>query len=294
MKWKVLFIENTTRCNLRCPGCKRPRTDNKDMPMEVYEATLSTFEKEPIENANFFWRGEPTLDARLPEMIQMAKERGYTTYTSTNTATPLLHNKKYVRRLLSSLDRICICVDGYDQQTLGTYRKGANWEITVKNLETIARTNTECIKEMRTLMFKYNEGHEEKFVEMAKKYKMDMLNFGIPIINGRRKITHDEADKWLARNKKYQRYEKIGDEWTHKSRAACTLIPIISVTGDIAPCCYDWKIRHPLGNVLHDDVKKINNNIKRIQGMAMNMSLSMCRRDCFIANTGVNVKNKLS
>jgi len=73
LRWKVLFVENTTRCNLRCPGCKRPRTNNQDMSMEVYKATLSIFQSEPIENIAFFWRGEPTLDARLPLMIKMAK-----------------------------------------------------------------------------------------------------------------------------------------------------------------------------------------------------------------------------
>lgn len=292
--WKVLFIENTNRCNIQCPGCKRPRTGNQDMSEEVYEAALSTFAEEPIDTVSFFWRGEPTLDSRLPEWVETAKSRGYMTYTSTNTVTPLLHNRDYVLRLLKSLDRICICVDGYDQETLAHYRKGSNWRTLIKNLETIARIKTECKKEMRTLMFKYNEGHEDDFIRMAKKYKMDTLNFGLPIINGRRVLKEREAEVWLADNKKYRRYKVMNKRWVHKSRAACTMIPIISVTGEIAPCCYDWKIEHSLGNVLHDSIETINKNVERIWAKAWKMQLPMCSRDCFNANTGVNVIQRLS
>lgn len=291
--WKVLFVENTTRCNLQCPGCKRPRTDNQDMSMEVYEATLSTFEEEPIENISFFWRGEPTLDKRLPKMVEMASERGYKTYVSTNSVTPLLHDENYVSRLLKALDRICFCVDGYDQKTLGTYRRGASWNTLIENLETIARIDADCHREMRTLMFKYNEGHEEEFVEVAKKYGMDVLYFGLPIINGRRTITQEEAGTWLANNRKYQRYMKSGDAWIHKSGSLCTMIPIISVTGEIAPCCYDWKIEHPLGNVLYDDIETINQNIRNLHPQAMAQKLSMCSRDCFLPNVEVNITNRL-
>ena len=291
--WKVLFIENTNRCNLHCPGCKRFYSNEQDMSEEVYEATLSTFSVEPIDTVSFFWRGEPTLDKRLPEWVERAKSLGYKTYTSTNTATPFLHHRGYVSRLLDSLDRICICVDGYDQESVARYRQGSNWRTIIKNLETIASVETECKKEMRTLMFKYNEGHEDDFIRMAKKYKMDTLNLGLPIINGHRVLNKTEADIWLADNKKYRRYKMVNKQWVHKSHIGCSMIPIISASGEIAPCCYDWKIEHSLGNVLYDSLETINKNVERAWIQAQKKKFSMCKRDCFIANTGVNVIQQL-
>lgn len=291
--WDVLFIENTSRCSLLCPGCKRPRTGASDMPMKVFKTALEKMPTEDTRAVSFFWRGEPTLDPRLPKMAQIAKSYGYTTYTSTNTATPLLHDKDYVSRLLSSMDRICFCVDGYDQRTLSIYRQGADWNMLLKNLDVISKTKTKCIKEMRTLMFRYNENHEEKFKELARKYGMHRLFFGRPIVNGKRRLTDEEADFWVAKKKIYRRYAKKGGVWVHMGKPGCNFIPIVSVNGDIASCCYDWNVRHPLGNIMTDSMEKINKNFYRLEHLGKQQKLSMCRTDCFIPNFAVNSKNQL-
>ena len=57
--WHALFVENTTRCNLDCPACKRPKK-NLDMEMETYKTILSKFTDEKTRTISFFWRGEPT------------------------------------------------------------------------------------------------------------------------------------------------------------------------------------------------------------------------------------------
>ena len=292
--WPVLFIENTNRCNLLCPGCKRPRTGNIDMPMEVYEAALSKLVEDETRAASFFWRGEPTLDARLPKMVQMASDIGLQTYVSTNSSTRLLRNPDYVSELLGVLDKICYCVDGYDQDSISKYRIGSSWMAIIRSLETMADVKTKCHKEMRTLMFKFNEGHEREFIDIANRYGMNELFFGLPIINGKRKLSEEEVAFWLATNKKYRRYRKYLDEWVHRGRSVCNFIPIVAANGEIASCCYDWKIRHSLGNVLTDSIEQINAKFAQTKRLATKLELSMCRTDCFIPSFAVNVKVKLS
>lgn len=292
--WPVLFIENTNRCNLLCPGCKRPRTGNIDMPMEVYEAALSKMPDDETHSVSFFWRGEPTLDARLPKMVQMAKDAGFNTYTSTNSSTRLLRNPDYVSELLGSLDRICYCVDGYNQSSISKYRRGSSWKAIIRSLETMADVKTECHREMRTLMFRFNEGHENEFIDIAKHYGMDELFFGLPIINGKRLLSREEADEWLAINKKYRRYWKRPGGWAHRGGNVCNFIPIVSADGTIASCCYDWKINYPLGNVLKDDKESINAKVRETIRLAKKQELSMCKVDCFIPTFAVNIKVKLS
>lgn len=291
--WKSLFIENTTQCNLNCPSCKRNREYMKYMSQEVFDATMSKLPDEETKLVTFFWRGEPTFDRRLPSWSEFAQDMGFITYTSTNTSTPLLHDEEYVSALLNSFNRICFCVDGYNQETLSRYRRGADWNTVLKNLEVISKFNTKCHKEMRVLRFRYNDGHDEEFIDMAKRYNMDSLNFGVPIINGKQFITDEEAEEWLSINKRYQRYVKVNNGWKHLGGSTCTFIPIVSVTGEIASCCYDWNISHSLGNVLTNTRAEINLKLLRTRRIGRQHKLSMCKKDCFIPSIKTNINVKL-
>jgi len=260
------------------------------MSLDALAKILNKFSNQEIRRVNFFWRGEPTLHRFLPEMVDMAKKRGYETYISTNTVTKNLGNREYVSKLLASLDKLTVCVDGYNQKTLSKYRIGSNWGTLIKNLETISSIETDCFKEMRTLMFRYNENHENDFMGLAVKYNMDSLSLGLPIINAKQELTQKEADKWLARRPKYQRYQKERDRWIHKTTEGCIPIPIITVTGEVAICCYDWKIRYSLGNILRDSLKTINKRIEKIIPLATEKKLSICSKDCFLSRIVVNIK----
>jgi len=266
--WKVLFIENTARCNLSCPSCKRPREHAKDMSWKVYNTALSKMPDEETRAVSFFWRGEPTLDPRLPAMAVKAKNMGFTTYTSTNTSTP-------------------------DQASLEKYRRGAKWDTVIKNLETIASVESNCKLEMRTLMFRHNEGHEDDFRRLAEEYGMHVLYFGLPIINGKKILSKDEADRWLSRAKIYRRYRLQDGAWIHRGKPTCNFIPIVSASGDIASCCYDWNIKHSLGNILRDDMKTINRRFIKLKQLAYHRKLSMCEEDCFVPSFPVNKVHKL-
>ena len=263
------------------------------MPFEVFKAALSKLPDKTTRCVTFFWRGEPTLDRRLPGWGRIAQERGFYTYTSTNTATPLLHNENYVSTLLDSFDRICFCVDGYDQESVNRYRVGTDWDTLLLNLETISSFETKCRKEMRVLMFRYNESHIQRFIDMAKRYKMDSLRFGLPIINGNRVLGEEEAEMWLAEDRKYQRYTKHDEGWVHRGGRTCNPLPIISVTGEVAPCCYDWQLNHPIGNILHDSKTQINRKYVKVSRLAKRYKLSMCQSDCFVPTFKVNVPVKL-
>jgi MoaA/NifB/PqqE/SkfB family radical SAM enzyme len=265
-----------------------------DMEMDTYKTLLSKFHGNRIRKVNFFWRGEPTLDDRLPTMAAMAKKEGYVTYTSTNSVTPNMANKKYVSSLLSSLDRITVCVDGYDQKTLRKYRRGASWDSLIKSLETTSEVKSDCSKEMRVLMFKHNENHEKEFMKLARKYNMDKLFFALPIINGKRVLSTVEADKWLSVKRRYRRYELKKEQWVHRDGGLCEFMPIISASGDIAVCCYDWNIKHNLGNIVSDDLETINRNIEKIRPLARKRKLDICKADCFVPGIPVNLESRFN
>jgi len=283
-----LYIEPTDVCNLHCPACRRSQ-GTTFMQLDTFKKILGKIQSTKVNQIAFFWRGEPTLSPFLPAMVEYAKRRGCRTFTSTNMATPNLHDLQYVSKLLSSLDRLEVCVDGYDQTTIQKYRVGTNWETLVKNLETISRVPTKCNKEMRVLMFKHNSGYKPYFRGLAKKYNMTKITFGLPIIEGKMRLTTKEADEWLSSEEKYQRYEKQGEFWVHKTKKTCVMLPVITVNGDVSICCYDRYLEHPIGNLLTDRMEQIIDNLDRIKPQMMRRQLNICNEYCFLPRKGLTI-----
>lgn len=260
------------------------------MLFETFKKILHKLRDEEVSRISLFWKGEPCLSPHLPKLAKYARSLGYWTSVSTNTAVHSLHDRKYISDLLSGLDKIQLCVDGWNQETLSKYRVGAKWGILLRNLEVIGSVSTRCRKDMRVLMFKYNEGHESKFRSLAKKHNIDTILWGLPIINAKRVIPQEEADKWLAENPKYQRYEKVKARWTHKTLESCKPSPGINVWGDMYPCCYDRRMEHPLGNILTDSLEEIKLKFEELKPQMKRRPWRVCNESCFFSKIGVNIE----
>lgn len=267
------------------------------MTVEIYKKILSKLNREKAlgrkEWIIHHWRGESCLSPYLPDIAEYTKSMGYINYVSTNTVVPLLSDKSYVTKLLNNLTRLNVSVDGYNQETLSLYRGvNASWKLLLKNLEVISSISTNCVKEMRVLMFKYNEGHEDFYRKLAEKYNMTRISFGRPIINYKMKLTEKEVETWLAENPKYQRYKQVNDDWVLK-RGKCTMVkrripPVISVHGSVHPCGNDWGLQYNLGNVLTDDWNLIVQRFNKMKQVMRRKALSMCRNLCCVSNEKVD------
>ena len=247
-------IEVTDACNLFCGACKTPHGNNFMTPERF--TLLAQKLKGRVTHISLHWRGEPCLHPLLPELAHISQEHGFYTWLSTNAAVPNLSKPDYVKRLLGNLDWIEVCVDGYNDETAGKYRVGAKWSQIQSNLETISNVETDCVKTMRVLMFKYNDGKEDIYREMAERYNMDELIFAQPLIGLKEPLTNEVAEEWLSENPKYQRYHQTGDIWL-RSTGGCGSNPLISVHGTVYPCGLDWDLEYPLGNLKTNKWSKI-------------------------------------
>ena len=75
----VLMIENTNHCNAECVMCPRDTLSRKRgyMDFELFEKIIrevSSVKRKPVTHLHGF--GEPLLDKRLAERIQLAKTSG--------------------------------------------------------------------------------------------------------------------------------------------------------------------------------------------------------------------------
>jgi len=292
--FKHLYIEPTNRCNLRCFSCLRDYSARDEMSLEIFKEILYKIIKSigKPKQISFFWRGEPTLNPKLPEMVRVAASEGIYTYVSTNST--LLYKENYARRLLKYLDKIELCVDGYNQETIEKYRSGISFEAVIKSLRTVGNIRSKTLREMRVLMFRWNDGKEDFYRDLAKRYNFDLISFALPIIYlGSMSLTKKIVNEYLHPQRKYQRYERRGDIFIHKGAPHCTINvkeqPIIAVDGTIYPCCYDRFGQFPLGNILTDDLREINRRIEEIQPLMYKKAL-LCWKYCF--NTTIKTDYK--
>lgn len=123
-----LFIESTTRCNLRCAMCvkqtKGCEIGEADMPLALYERLLPAMAKTRVLVLNGI--GEPLLHPELPRMVALARqampEVGWIGFQS--NGLPLTRER--ARDLLAAgLDKLCLSVDSCVPETLREVRAGA-------------------------------------------------------------------------------------------------------------------------------------------------------------------------
>lgn len=302
-----IYVEVTNACILNCRSCiSWTKHGTSFMSLETFEPLLKRIAARGYKKMWFYWRGESYLHPKLPEMMEMAKKSGLQTFCPTSFCTPTLSDETYVKKLLKNITRFSFNLDGYDQESLGKYRAGANWDITMNNFETVSRL-AETIKPplgiyLRVLMFRYNEQHIKFFQDLVKKHKaIKGISYIRPTILGKNVLTRQEAAEWLAVNPKYQRYTKIDYRmlpekwlfrgkvvkrtrdhvWIHNHSLQCGSGAIaISVDGDVPCCGQDTDLKHSLGNIFTDTFRTIRRNHNKLAAKMFYRQLGICKTRC--------------
>lgn len=122
-----LFVETTTRCNLRCRMCVKETWDRSAMEGEMTDETFATLEPAfpHLEALVLNGVGEPLLDPRLEDFIRRAKalmpRRSWIGFQSNGM---LLDEERAVSLLEAGLDRLCISADALDPDIFREIRRG--------------------------------------------------------------------------------------------------------------------------------------------------------------------------
>ena len=290
------------------------------MSLKTFKTILDKICDADFERMWFFWRGESYLHPKLPEMMELAKERGMQTFCPTSFSTRYLSDEAYVEKLLKNITRFSFNLDGYDQKSLSKYRVGADWDIALKNLETVNNVAQTIKPEkgiwLKVLMFRYNERHKQFFDDLPEKYSgLSGVSYVRPTILGKNVLTKQEAKEWLAVDPKYQRYREIDYEllppkwvfrgkieertedhvWIHKHRPKCSSsVVLISANGNIGYCSQDTELKHSTGNILKDSFQTIIEKHRKSALKAYHRELDICKTRCLCRHkTGVSAQEAL-
>ena len=162
----VLMIENTNHCNAECVMCPRDTLSRKRgfMDFGLFEKIIreaSSEKRKPVTHLHGF--GEPLLDKRLPDKIQLAVDCGITrTYIVTNAS--LLFPETSRKIIGAGLDKMKISFYGTDEESYNNTMKRLDFKVTLQNVVDFLRIRKEMKSQTPRLILQYlpNETNHAK------------------------------------------------------------------------------------------------------------------------------------
>lgn len=248
---KMVLIDTTTRCNLKCKHCPSSTLSNDkdwvgDMDVSLFKKIVTEIAHESKDTVvRPFDGGEPLMRKDIADLIGYTKASGVK-HVSINTNGTLL-SKKTARALLESgLDHIEISLDAFSQETFKKLKNVNAYQKVVTNIENlIAMKNQDYPGFKISLSFvkqKVNL-HEVDAFHACWSKKVDHVNI--------REIHHH--GNLIDGQGQYKRHKR-------NNRHPCPYLwnrMIIQHNGDVRFCENDWKAEHKLGNVQSKSLKEI-------------------------------------
>jgi len=252
---KILNLEITNFCNLRCPICVAKNTRKQgfldiDFLKKIIGENTATFKDQ------FIWlhfNGEPLLHPRLPEVIRIIKKAGAKTRLSTNAA--LLTEEKSLEIMEAGLDYIVFSIDGNTKETYEKIRNGANFEEVENNILRFLKIKKErrfkTDTQVQIIKTKENEKEIKPFI---KKWRGRDINY----INVKSFCTRAWRSKEIG---KFTDVAKAKERIVF--RPPCFYLwetLVILWNGDVIACCQDLEGELRVGNLREDNLMQIWNN----------------------------------
>lgn len=283
-----LSLEPTTACNLRCPECpsglrsfKRPVGK---MDMALLDKILAEVKSHCI-YINFYFQGEPYLHPQFLEMARRCRERGI--YSSTSTNAHFLDSDRARQTVESGLDRLIISIDGADQQTYESYRRGGELQKVLDGTSNIVYWKRKLKSKTPHLIFQFlvvrpNEHQVEDIKSLGRTMGVDEVRFKTAQV-----YEFENGNPLIPVQDKYSRYRQEGNgKWSIKNAldnhcwrmwSGC----VITWDGRVVPCCFDKDAQHSMGTLKEYSLSEIWQNEKyrdfRASILRSRSEIEMCR-----------------
>lgn len=253
-KFESISIEPTNICNLNCIECP---TGTNSLTRKKGEININIVKSIIDNNKKYlsylilYFQGEPFLNKNIFEMISYANKNNIFTYTSTNGHYLSTNNCEKI--IECKLDKIIISIDGTSQETYEKYRKNGNFETVINGIKALINTknkhkSTTPFIELQFLVFKHNQHQIQEIKQLGK--QLDVNKTAIKTAQ----FYNKENYKLLTTINKYSRYKNQADELVLKKKIKnkCWRMwhsAVITVSGDIIPCCFDKDANYPYSNI---------------------------------------------
>jgi len=285
-----LTIESSAICNIKCTTCPQNYMKRKKGNLK-----FSTFKKiydevrPPYLNLSGY--GEPLINPDLFKIIKYARQKG--SFIKVDTNGMLLTDESIKGLLNSGIDIISNSIDGMDKKTYEKIRKGAKFDVVVKNLKKLVKERNKRKSKTEIHLYlvlqKANYKQFPEFIKFGDSIGVDSISGCFIKQEGyekNKKISIENIDKKelikLARELEALKgkvranleVDEIIDDiynWDEKKKNPrdkrmcymCYYDPFITWDGIVCPCCLAATDKHiTLGDATKHNFHDIWNSFK--------------------------------
>jgi radical SAM protein with 4Fe4S-binding SPASM domain len=260
----AINVELSSRCNLSCPECVtgagllKRNNDFIDYSLagkiaaELSDRTLSAW---------LCFQGEPMLHPLFFDMVRLFRKMKPVISTNGHFL-----DEENCRMLAdSNLKKIIISYDGATPAVYNVYRKGGDHAYVSAGIRRLARAikarGSKVKIELQFLLHRHNE-HEVNEAEAFAR----SVNAGFTI-KSMQVLDDGRAGDWMPSDRKRSRYMQSDGQWRpvrSPSRGCLRMwtTAIVTVDGDVVPCCFDKYAGHAMGNLNEQTFSDIWNGEK--------------------------------
>jgi len=247
----AINVELSSRCNLSCPECVtgagllRRKNDFIDYSLA---GKIATELSGRALSAWLYFQGEPMLHPRFFDIVMLFHKMRPVISTNGHFL-----DEENCRMLAdSALEKIIIPYDGATPGIYNVYRKGGDLvQVSdgIRRLARVIKSRGSKVKiELQFLLHRYNEHEVQEAAAFARSVN------AVFRIKSMQVLDDDRAGYWMpsdARRSRYVRYEETWKPVSSPSRGCFRMwtTAVVTVDGDVVPCCYDKYAGHAMGSI---------------------------------------------
>lgn len=246
---KVILIDNTNRCNLRCAMCIHQdlttHRKSQSMEMSLFKKIIDEIAAErPTARVWMIFCGEPCLAKDMPERIAYAKNKGLTDVVL-NSNGVLLTPEKAKAFIDAGLDAMYVGIDAATRESYDKVRIGGDFEKAVNNVlaynDLLLRKGGNQQLFVQMVVLESNAHERDAFVAFWKSKGITTKVRPLGSWAGLKPTPNLRDNATVTRKPCY---------WLMQGMTICA-------NGDVALCAADMYCRVNLGNVGQSTMKNI-------------------------------------
>jgi radical SAM protein with 4Fe4S-binding SPASM domain len=251
-----MHIELTNYCDLRCRVCPSGtgRLDRQPAAMDpaLFERVMSEVGPYLLTASLWGW-GEPLLHPQLADILRIARNRGVTTFLSTNGQA--LGDETVLRALASYPPTyLLVCLDGMTDETNSAFRVGAKLAPALSGVKRLVQMRREAgsrlpVLHLRFIVMKHNEHEVPGLPQFAAENQFDELSIRtLSVIDAPEDIHKD----LIPDGETFRAYGYSDDGRISRNDFICEqafTFPAVFADGTVVACDQDCNAQQPIGSL---------------------------------------------